>query len=268
LQAAPVLAISATRAAAIDAPAQTGTLEAKLVDLLAKMTSANASLEAIVKNTGADWSGTWWILVAALGILAAAAVGLALHLSHVKTVARKLDDLVHAMTAPRSLPSIADIDPRRGAVTGFDITISGSNFQAGAAVRVRGNFATNVEVRSAAEIRARAPAGTPGEAEVVVQNPDGARNATPVFLTYVPAEPVVRGIHPADGPAGTTLVVYGANFQPGAIVRLGHADIAATRNSENDLSILVPLGPPGDLAVAVRNPGGADRPSGKVFSRS
>ncbi|HEX7774368.1 MAG TPA: Ig-like domain-containing protein, partial [Pyrinomonadaceae bacterium] len=79
--------------------------------------------------------------------------------------------------APPS-PTLSSVSPTSGPISGGTVlTLTGSQFVAGATVTVGGVAATSVNVTSSTSITATAPAHTAGVVSVVVTNPDGG-NAT------------------------------------------------------------------------------------------
>ncbi len=88
--------------------------------------------------------------------------------------------------APSSTPpSVSSISPASGATTGgTSMTITGSEFAAGANVEIGGVAATEVEVLSPTEIKAETAASAPGRHEVVVSDANGPSTGGPSY-TYV-----------------------------------------------------------------------------------
>ena len=71
-------------------------------------------------------------------------------------------------------PSITDVSPSETLrIGGSDITITGSNIQTGASVKLDGRLARDVVVVSANQITAKIPPGSLGQAILTVTNPDG-----------------------------------------------------------------------------------------------
>ncbi len=71
-------------------------------------------------------------------------------------------------------PAITGVSPNLGATSGGTaVTISGTTFAAGAAVKFGGTAASNVVVTSTGMITATTPAHTAGTVDVVVTNTDG-----------------------------------------------------------------------------------------------
>jgi len=83
-------------------------------------------------------------------------------------------------------PSITNIVPSTGSISGgTQITISGANFEPGAAVVV-GNQTVQPTTTSSNSISAITPAGTAGTAAVAVVNPDGQNSNTLIFTYTTP----------------------------------------------------------------------------------
>lgn len=97
--------------------------------------------------------------------------------------------------------SLRAVDPACGTSDGgAQVTIHGNGFAAGAAVAFNGVAATNVEVVSATEIRATAPAGATGLARITVTNANGDEGAiTNAFRYRSPFDPNGCGGPPSRG---------------------------------------------------------------------
>ena len=90
--------------------------------------------------------------------------------------------------------------------------------------------------------------------------PTATRTRTPTRTpTPLPGAPVVSSIDPASGPTtpGTDVTILGANFQPGAAVRIGGVPpTSVTIVSSTKITVKTPLLAAGTLNdVAVMNPG-------------
>ncbi len=100
---------------------------------------------------------------------------------HPRTITEKLAPLIQAATQGASAcifpytnptPTVTSVFPASGPLSGgVLITISGTNFQAGATVTVGGSAAISVVVVSGTQITAVAPAHAAGNVSVVVTNP-------------------------------------------------------------------------------------------------
>jgi hypothetical protein len=90
-------------------------------------------------------------------------------------------------------PTVTSVSPATGLIAGgTSITITGTNFAAGASlgVSVGGVAATSVRVVSATKITAKTPAHAAGVANIVVTNGDGQTGTLSRAFTFtVPADP-------------------------------------------------------------------------------
>ena len=83
-------------------------------------------------------------------------------------------------------PSLSGVTPSIGATSGgLGVTISGTDFAAGASVSIGGSPATNVAVVNATSITATTPAHAAGMADIVVTNPDGQSASLTGAFTYL-----------------------------------------------------------------------------------
>jgi hypothetical protein len=119
--------------------------------------------------------------------------------------------------------SVTGLSPSSGvAAGGNSVTITGTDFAAGAVVKFGNNAATNVVVNSATQITATAPAGT-GPVYVTVTTSQGtsATNSSNLY-TYEPP-PAVTGVSPNSGPipGGTSVTLTGTGFASGMTVDFG-----------------------------------------------
>lgn len=108
------------------------------------------------------------------------------------------------------------------------LTIEGRQFQAGAiAALVRDGVAQQLAIISVSDtsVEAVAPAGLPaGTYAVRVINPDGKSDTLlGGFTLLTRTAPVITGLSPQQGPNNIpiTLDIYGSNFGPGVMARLG-----------------------------------------------
>jgi streptogramin lyase len=135
-------------------------------------------------------------------------------------------------TAPFSLtinplpPTLLSINPATGVQgTAVPITLTGTNFVAGASVTVGnpGVTVSNVVVASASQITATftiAGGATLGATNVEVTTSGGT--SSPVVFTVLPPTPVLTSISPSAGTVGRNIAVTltGSNFVPGATVNV------------------------------------------------
>ena len=108
-------------------------------------------------------------------------------------------------TAPVSVsPTVTSLSPTSGPTTGGTVvTINGTNFVAGAAVRVGGALASSVTVLSATQVRATTPPGTAGARDVQVTNPNGQSATRTGGFTYTAPGPTLTAVSPTSGPTGS-----------------------------------------------------------------
>ncbi len=127
---------------------------------------------------------------------------------------------------PVSDPTVASVNPDSGPVEGGSlVTISGADFQDGAAVSFGGAPATGVDVKSATELTCVTPAHGAGKVDVALTNPDTGSTTFLKGFTYIDeAEaPMISWVEPGEGPVtgGTVVALYGENFQPNPTVYFG-----------------------------------------------
>lgn len=93
---------------------------------------------------------------------------------------------VVTVNPPAPAPTVTSIAPTSGPITGGTaVTITGTNFVAGATVSVGGAAATGVTVVSATSITATTPIGAEGAADVVVTNADAQAATLTGGFTYI-----------------------------------------------------------------------------------
>ena len=92
---------------------------------------------------------------------------------------------------PQQAPTVTSISPNSGPTTGGTVvTISGSNFRAGASVKFDNITASNVNVASSSTISAVVPAHPVGLVTVTVTNSDGQSGTRSNAFTYTTAPEV------------------------------------------------------------------------------
>ncbi|MCH9681626.1 MAG: IPT/TIG domain-containing protein, partial [Deltaproteobacteria bacterium] len=124
--------------------------------------------------------------------------------------------------------TVTGVNPTNCSIEGGEaITITGTQFLAGATVTFGGVAATNVQVNSAVDIVATAPARTrAGAVDVVVTNANGTHGTgVNVFQYWC----TLTTIEPATGTAagGTPVTLTGKGFPAGATVQIGGAAAGA-----------------------------------------
>ena len=166
-------------------------------------------------------------------------------------------------TVTGNAPSIGSVTPKKGPVEGSTwVAISGENFATAAGVVFGSNPAAAVVRVSVQKLLALTPAGAPGKVDVEVANPDGKSStlANGFQFVVVSEDPVkLESVSPAGGPVtgGTTTLLVGANFKPGAYVYVGYLPvISVTWLSNTQMVVVTPAGEVGPTDIVVVNPDG------------
>jgi hypothetical protein len=155
------------------------------------------------------------------------------------------------------LPTVTSVSPNSGPTTGGTaVTITGTNFAAGATVTFGTTAATNVAVVNSATITATAPAGSAGAVTVTVTVSGQSASLASGFSYTLP--PTLTSVSPNSGSTagGTAVTITGTNFAAGATVTFGAA--AATNVavvSGTEITATTPAGSAGAVTVTVTNPG-------------
>jgi len=169
--------------------------------------------------------------------------------------------------APLAAPAVSSLSPNSGpAAGGTSVTISGTNFQAGASVLFGGVAALSATISSATRIQVVTPAHAAGTVDVVVQNPDLQTATLSGGFAYNSIAPALSSISPNTGPAagGTSVSISGTNFLAGALVLFGTAPASGvTVNSATQIQAITAANTAGAVDVTVQNPDGQ---SGKLAS--
>ncbi|HEY7337758.1 MAG TPA: IPT/TIG domain-containing protein [Bryobacteraceae bacterium] len=166
--------------------------------------------------------------------------------------------MVAFRTPSGPLPTVSGVSPNSGPATGgTNVTITGGNFAAGAAVTFGGGAASNVVVVNATTITATTPAGA-GVVTVTVANPGGLSGSLAGGFTYI-SPPTVSGVAPNGGPVagGTAVTITGGNFAAGAAVKFGaSAATNVTVVNAATITATTPAGSAGAVTVSVTNTNG------------
>jgi hypothetical protein len=159
---------------------------------------------------------------------------------------------------PVPAPTIIGLLPTSGPeVGGTLVTITGTNFLAGATVSFGGVAAASVTVASSTQIQAVTPPHATGAVDVRVTNPDAQFATLPAGFTYGFPPPTISSIVPSTGPTagGTAVTITGTGFQAGATVSLGGAAAASVAvASSTQIQAVTPPHATGPVDVRVTNP--------------
>jgi hypothetical protein len=163
------------------------------------------------------------------------------------------------------VPAIASLLPTSASVGGaaFTLTVNGSGFVTGSAVKWNGTALTTTYV-SSSQITAQVPASdiaSSGTANVTVSNPTpgGGTSGTTTF-SIGNGMPTITSLSPTGATAGAaslTLTVNGANFVSGSVVNWNGAALTTTYSSATKITAQVPasdLVNTGTASVTVTNP--------------
>lgn len=165
--------------------------------------------------------------------------------------------------APVPPPTVSSLSPAFGPVSGgTQVTVLGTNFQAGASVRFGTIVAPAANVISPSAIVVTIPGqGGPGPVSVTVTNPDSQSATLASGFSYfqpadLPAITVVS-LTPNQGPTtgGTVVFISGRGFKAGAQVRFD-TNIATNVNylGPSALQATAPAHAAGNVNVTVVNP--------------
>jgi IPT/TIG domain/Bacterial Ig domain len=147
-------------------------------------------------------------------------------------------------------PTVSSVAPNNGPQAGRTaVTITGTNFVAGATVTFGGTVATNVVVVSGTQITATTPAGSAGAVTVTVANSTGLSGSLAGGFTYL-APPTVGSVSPNTGSTtgGTAVTITGTNFAAGATATFGGA--AATNIAVVNSTTITATTPAGNAGTA------------------
>jgi len=155
------------------------------------------------------------------------------------------------------VPTVSSVSPNNGTTAGGTaVTITGTNFAAGATVAFGSNAATNVVVVSGTQITATTPAHAAGAVTVTV-TVNGQNGSLASGFTYV-VPPTVTSVSPNTGTTagGTAVTITGTNFVAGATVAFGsNAATNVIVVSSTQITATTPAGNAGGVTVTVTNPG-------------
>jgi hypothetical protein len=140
-------------------------------------------------------------------------------------------------------PTVTKVEAAEGpAAGGTVVKITGTGFTSGSTVKI-GSEATEVEYKSATELKAKTAATAAGKDEVVVTTGEISSSGG-VDFTYL-AAPHVTSVSPAEGSTagGTAIVLKGTDFVSGAKVRLaGEEATSVVVVSATEITAKTPAG--------------------------
>ena len=153
--------------------------------------------------------------------------------------------------------TVTGVSPNAGPITGgTSVNITGTNFTGTPTVSFGGTAGTGVVLNSATSITAVSPAHAAGTVDVVVTDPGGPSATSSADQFTFGNAPAVSSLSPTSGPAGTSVIITGANLSGATAVKFGTtAATGFTINSATQISAVAPAGT-GTVDVTVTTPTG------------
>jgi len=178
----------------------------------------------------------------------------------------KAIDLDEGSVGPSpAAPTVTSINPNSGPILGgTTVTIDGTNFQGATIVSFGGTPATYTVV-SATQITATSPAHAIGTVDITVTTSNGtsATSSAAQYTYTATAAPTVTSINPNSGPilGGTTVTIYGTNFQGATVVSFGGTPATYTVVSATQITATSPAHSIGTVDITVTTPNGTSATS-------
>ena len=165
----------------------------------------------------------------------------------------ELECIPGAIEVVDTAPVLSGLSTTEANVVGGEwIEVYGDDFSEDAVVLIGGRLSSDVRWQNSSTLRVLTPKGDPGEADLVVQHPDGQEDRLEDALRYI-AIPVYEELFPRAGylGGGTRIRLVGSGFSGGMIVQIGGKSASYRLLSSNVIEITTP---PGDAlgAVSVR----------------
>jgi hypothetical protein len=156
-------------------------------------------------------------------------------------------------------PTVGSISPNHGPTAGgTKVTITGSNFLAGALVLFGSVSVSNVTVVSRTQVRAVTPPNAAGIATVTVQSPGNLSANLASGFTYNASQsgpPTISSVSPTSGAPGTQVTIAGTNFVSADAVAFGTTNATPTAFvSPTQLLVTVPNLSAGTYNLTVTDP--------------
>lgn len=159
-------------------------------------------------------------------------------------------------------PQVFSANPNEGPSSGRTaVSVSGSGFEEGLRAYFNGVPATQVELDGPNGFNCRTPMGMPGDADIVVLNPNGQSGIGLDEYLFI-SSPTVYNVTPDDGPeAGLTdITISGDGFFGPVNVHFGLLQATnITMNSSSQIVCDAPANDPGPVNVTVTNGDGQHR---------
>jgi IPT/TIG domain-containing protein len=154
--------------------------------------------------------------------------------------------------APSTTPTILTVSPATGSTAGgTTLTIKGTNFVAGATVKIGPFDATNVNVPDPTTVTAVTPLGPASEnaglpLDVTVTNPNGESAIARLSFSYFVPPPAITTMTPDKGSqnGGTSVTITGEGFTTAVVTTVTFGGVAATDVHVIDAVTLTATAPP------------------------
>lgn len=163
--------------------------------------------------------------------------------------------------------TLTSLDPGRATAGGaaFTLTLTGTGFISGASVSF-GSTPVSTSFGSATSLTAQIPASAlvnPGNIQVTVANPDGARSNAVQFVIESNV-PTITRLNPNTVVAGSgevAVAVTGGGYVNGSVVQVNGSGVQTSFGSSSALEAVIPASltnAVGNLSVRVINPGNVE----------
>lgn len=171
-------------------------------------------------------------------------------------------EIVRTISPYLPLPVVTGVSPNAGAA-GLSVVITGTGFTGATSVGFGVTGSPSITVNSDTQITAVSPPALVGTVDITVITANGASATSAADqFTYgaSPSLPVVTGINPNSGPAGTSVVISGSGFTGATTVGFGATGSPnITVNSDTQITAVTPFGS-GTVDVTVVTPAGSSTP--------
>jgi len=178
--------------------------------------------------------------------------------------------LSNSFTYNAVTPTVTGVSPDSGPTAGgTTVTISGSNFLAGALV-LFGTVSTPAINITGTQVQVVTPAHASGLVDVSVENPGNLIGKLPGSFTYnssTSGPPTVASVSPTSGAPGTQVTITGTNFVSADTVSFGSTNASSTSFvSATQLTAVVPSLSAGTYGITVTDPDPASATLSNAFT--